>query len=214
MLPEQIKTIENFKQSSLKEKGSEFIAIVYPVDNEESALIHLSEIRKKYFDATHHCYAYKIKTGQQKYSDDGEPNGTAGIRILNAIEHFNLSDLLLVVVRYFGGTKLGIGPLGKAYYNASINVLEQSNLITQILYEEIKIEVNFSFISHIHRIINQFSAIIDETQFSNNASFKCYFLPKDVEKIQTELTNLTNGQISIERNLLYKYFIKKNSVST
>ena len=207
MLPEQIITIENFNQSSFKEKGSEFIAIVYPVDNEETALNHLTEIRKKYFDASHHCYAYKIKSGEQRYSDDGEPNGTAGIRILNAIEHFDLTDLLLIVVRYFGGTKLGVGPLGKAYYNASIDVLEQSKRVTKTLFEMIELGVEFNHISHIHRIINQFSAIISDSQFTSTALFKCYIRPVDLEKIKAELSNLTNGQISIRRNLLYKYFI-------
>ncbi len=207
MLPERIKTIKNFHQSSIKEKGSEFIAIVYPIDNEGNAVNHLNEIRKKFYDASHHCYAYKIKSGELKYSDDGEPNGTAGIRILNAIEHFGLTDLLLIVVRYFGGTKLGVGHLGKAYYNASINVLEPSEIVTETLYEEIELSVEFGFISHIHRIINQFSAIISSSQFTTEAFFKCYIRPADFEKIQSELTNLTNGQISIKRNLLYKYFI-------
>ena len=206
MLPEQIKTINDFLQISIKEKGSEFIAIVYPVDNEENVLNHLQEIRKKYYDATHHCYAYKIKSGEQKYSDDGEPNGTAGIRILNAIEHFDLSDVMLVVVRYFGGTKLGVGPLGKAYYNASIEVLEKSNILSKILFQEIEIEVDFVFISQIHRIINQFSAIISDSQFTNKAKFKCFIKPNDFEKINIELTNLTNGQILIKQKPDFKYF--------
>ena len=191
MLPEQIKTVKDFGLTSIKEKGSEFIAIVYPVDNEENVLNRLQEIRKKYFDATHHCYAYKIKTGEFKYSDDGEPNGTAGIRILNAIEHFDLSDVLLVIVRYFGGTKLGVGPLGKAYYNASIEVLEKSEILSKILFQEIEIEVDFSFISQVHRIINQFSATISDSQFTNKAKFECFIKPNDFEKINIELTNLT-----------------------
>jgi len=197
MLPEQIKTINNFIQFSLKEKGSEFISIVYPIDSVETALNYLNETRKKYFDATHHCYAYKIKSGEQKYSDDGEPNGTAGIRILNAIEHFDLTDLLLIVVRYFGGTKLGVGPLGKAYYNASIEVLEHSDIITKTMFQEVEIEIDFNFISQVHRIINQFSAIISDSHFTNKAKFKCLVKPNDFEKINIELTNLTNGQILI-----------------
>lgn len=206
MLPEQIKTINDFLQISIKEKGSEFIAIVYPVDNEENVLNHLQEIRKKYYDATHHCYAYKIKSGEQKYSDDGEPKGTAGIRILNAIQHFDLSDVLLVVVRYFGGTKLGVGPLGKAYYNASIEVLEKAEIQSKNLFQKIEIEVDFVFISQIHRIINQFSAIISDSQFTNKANFKCFVKPNDFEKINIELTNLTNGQILITQKPDFKYF--------
>lgn len=209
MLPEQIKTIKNFTQFIFKEKGSEFIAIIFPVDNEETALNHLNDIRKKYFDATHHCYAYKIKSGEQKYSDDGEPNGTAGIRIINAIEHFDLTDLLLIVVRYFGGTKLGVGPLGKAYYNASIEVLEQSEAITKTLFQEIEIESDFNFISHVHRVANQFSAIISDSQFTNKANFKCLVKPNDLENINIELTNLTNGQILITPKKIFLYLPQK-----
>jgi uncharacterized YigZ family protein len=205
MLPEQIKTIKDFRQAAIKEKGSEFIAIVYPVDNEETVANHLNEIRKKYFDASHHCYAYKMKSGEQKYSDDGEPNGTAGVRILNAIEHFDLTDVLLTVVRYFGGTKLGVGPLGKAYYNASIEVLEKSEFQSKILYQLIEIEVDFNFISQVHRIINQFSAIISNSEFTTKANFKCLVKPNDFEKINIELTNLTNGQIILASKSGFEY---------
>jgi uncharacterized YigZ family protein len=206
MLPEQIRTIKIFNKESLKEKGSEFIAIVHHVDNEENAVNHLSEIRKKYFDATHHCYAYKIKSGEFKYSDDGEPNGTAGIRILNAIEHFDLNDILLVVVRYFGGTKLGVGPLGKAYYNASIDVLSKSKIVTQIRFQLVELETDFKFISQIHRTLNNYSSIISESEFTDKARFKCFVKPNDLEKINIELTNLTNGQILIIISSDYHYF--------
>ena len=206
MLPEQIKTIKDVHQTSIKEKASEFIAIVYPVDNEETALNRLNEIRKKYFDASHHCYAYKLKSGEEKYSDDGEPKGTAGLRILNALEHFDLSDVLLVVVRYFGGTKLGVGQLGKAYYNASIEVLNTSEILTKTLFQNIIIEVDFSFVSLVHRIIHHYSAIIVNSEYSNIAKFNCYIKPNDFEKINIELTNLTNGQILITLLPNHKYF--------
>ena len=206
MLPEQIKTIKDFREFSFKEKASEFIAIVYPVDNQESALNHLNEIRKKHYDASHHCYAYKLKNGEEKYSDDGEPKGAAGIRILNAIEHFDLSDVLAIVVRYFGGTKLGVGPMGKAYYNASIEVLNTSEIISRTLYQSTLIEVDFNFISHVHRVINHYSAIIADSEYSNIAKFNCLIKPNDFEKINIELSNLTNGQILIKALPDYKYF--------
>ena len=114
MLPEQIKTIKDFGEFSFKEKASEFVAIVYHVDNEETALNQLNEIRKKYFDASHHCYSYKLKSGEEKYSDDGEPKGTSGIRILNAIEHFDLSDVLLVCSALFWWNQAWSGSSGKS----------------------------------------------------------------------------------------------------
>jgi uncharacterized YigZ family protein len=206
MLPEQIKTIKDFQQALIKEKGSEFIAIVYPADNEETAVNHLTEIRKKYYDASHHCFAYKLKSGEEKYSDDGEPKGTAGIRILNAIEHFGLYDVIAIVVRYFGGTKLGVGPLGKAYYNASIDVLNTSEIITKTLFQNLLIEVDFNFVNHVHHIINQYSAIIADSEYSNIAKFNCFIRPKDFEKINVELSNLTNGQILIKALFNHKYF--------
>jgi uncharacterized YigZ family protein len=206
MLPEHIKTIKDFRQTSIKEKASEFIATVYPVDNEETAVNHLIEIRKKHYDASHHCYAYKLKSGEEKYSDDGEPKGTAGIRILNAIQHFDLSDVLLVVVRYFGGTKLGVGPLGKAYYSASIEVLEESKISTKTLYQQIEIEADFNFVNHVHRVINHYSAIIADSEYSNNAKFNCFIRPNDFETINIELSNLTNGQILIKRLPNQKYY--------
>jgi len=206
MLPEQIRTIKNFQELSFKEKASEFIAIVYPVDNEEAALNYLNDLRKKYYDASHHCYAFKLKSGKEKYSDDGEPKGTAGIRIFNAIEHLGLNDVMLVVVRYFGGTKLGVGPLGKAYYNASIDVLEVSEIVTKELYQSLLIEVDFNFINHVHRIIDYYFAIIADSKYSITAKFNCYIKPNDFEKISIELTNLTNGQILIKTIPDYKYF--------
>ena len=206
MLPEQIRTIKDFNQFSVKEKASEFIAIVYSVDNEETVLNNLQAIRKQHYSATHHCYAYKLKGGELKYSDDGEPKGTAGIRILNAIEHFDLSDVLLIVVRYFGGTKLGVGPLGKAYYNASAGVLERSVITTQTLYQKIIIETSFNYISHIHRTISNYSAIISNSEFNDKAKFICFVKPNDLEKINIELTNYTNGQILITVISDFRYF--------
>ena len=206
MLPEQIKTVKGLCEFSFKEKSSEFIAIVYPVDSEESVLDQLQLIRKEYFDATHHCYAYKLKSGEEKYSDDGEPKGTAGIRILNAIEHFDLSDVLLVVVRYFGGTKLGVGPLGKAYYNASIDVLSRSKIVIQSLYQLVKLEAEFKFINQIHKTLGNYSTIISESEFTDKARYKCFIKPNDLEKINIELTNLTNGQILITISPDYHYF--------
>lgn len=205
MLKEQIKTVKNFNEFILKEKSSEFIAKVYPVESEQQALDELQNIRKKYFDATHHCFAYRINYDLSKFSDDGEPKGTAGIRILNAIDHFDLIDVLVIVVRYFGGTKLGVGPLGKAYYNASIGVLSQSQIVKLNLYQLIEITSDFSNINHVHRLINQYSAIISSSDFNDKAIINCLIKPSLIDKIAYELTNLSSGQIVIKVKNEYKY---------
>lgn len=205
MLKEQIKTVKNFNEFTLKEKSSEFIAKVYPVESEQQALDELQNIRKKYFDATHHCFAYRINYDLSKFSDDGEPKGTAGIRILNAIDHFDLIDVLVIVVRYFGGTKLGVGPLGKAYYSASIGVLSQSQIVKLNLYQLIEITSDFSNINHVHRLINQYSAIISSSDFNDKAIINCLIKPSLIDKIAYELTNLSSGQIVIKVKNEYKY---------
>lgn len=205
MIKEQIKTINNYGEFTLKEKGSEFIAKVYPVENEQIALNELENIRKKYFDASHHCFAYRINYDLTKFSDDGEPKGTAGIRILNSIDHFDIVNVLVVVIRYFGGTKLGVGPLGKAYYNAAFGALKGLKVLELSLFQKVKIETGFNYINHIHRLVNHYSAEIVESKFGENAVFECMIKPKDVDKITTELTNLSGGQIIIEIKNEYQY---------
>ncbi|MGB5894590.1 MAG: YigZ family protein, partial [Ignavibacteriaceae bacterium] len=100
--PEKILTVDNFAEVTYKEKSSVFIGQVYHCEMENEAANILEPIKKKYYNASHHCFAYKLISEQFKYSDDGEPNGTAGIRILNAIEHFNLINVMVVIFRYYG----------------------------------------------------------------------------------------------------------------
>lgn len=112
--------------SEIKVKGSNFIAGAYPVPNSETALYTLKTIRTKYFDATHNCFAYRIGFDGTDFraSDDGEPSGTAGKPILFMISKYELSDVLVVVTRYFGGTKLGVGGLVRAYSDSAESVLQ------------------------------------------------------------------------------------------
>lgn len=202
---EQIKTIKEFKEQSFKEKGSEFIARVLYTDNKPAAGNYLDKAKKQYFDASHHCFAYRFSNGVFKYSDDREPKGTAGIRILNAIEHFDLFNVLIIVVRYFGGTKLGVGPLGKAYYNSAFNVINSSSILSINLFQQVLIKTDFSYINQIHRVINSFNATIVKSEFINNATFDCLIKPGDVEKVSSELINLSNGKISIHPSSKFSY---------
>ncbi len=205
MLKEHIRTIKNYNEHTLKEKGSEFIAKVYPVENEQLALNELQNIRKKYYDATHHCFAYRINSDLAKFSDDGEPNGSAGIRILNAIDHFDIVNVLVVVIRYFGGTKLGVGPLGKAYYNTAFEAINGLKIKDLSLFQKINLETGFDHINQIHRLANQFSVRILNTNFSDKVNFECLIKPKFLDKITNDLTNLTGGQIIIEIKNEYQY---------
>ncbi|MEO8398771.1 MAG: YigZ family protein [Ignavibacteriaceae bacterium] len=136
---EQITTVTDFHSSKSKEKNSIFIGQVFPLESEIEFHKILEEVKRDLYDASHHCYAYRLKNDLFKYSDDGEPSGSAGVRILNAIEHFDLKDVLVIVNRYFGGTKLGIGPLGKAYFDSAFQVLNQAKKITKHAFLKIKL---------------------------------------------------------------------------
>ncbi len=200
-------TIKSSCESKYKEKGSVFIGLSYPVKSEDEADEILTEIRKKYYDATHHCYAYKLFDGKEKYSDDGEPNGTAGIRILNAISHFNLRGVLTVVVRYFGGVKLGVGPLGKAYYTSALECLELCNKVELFEFREVFLKFDFDLSGIVHRILNQYSPVEIETGYEENkGTLKAKLLSKKVEEFEKEILNATKNKIQIAVSNEY-YFL-------
>ena len=191
------KTLTSFNENTLKEKSSVFTAQAYPVGNEKEASQILEKIRKKYFDATHHCYAYKLLGERIKYSDAGEPSGTAGLRILNAINHFNLQNILVVVIRYFGGTKLGVGPLGKAYYNSALLTLENSQIIEKNGYTKISIETELNQVNNIYHLVNEFDAKITKSDYSNRVKFDCLVLTEKAKQFESSLYELTKGAANI-----------------
>lgn len=195
-LPAEIKTIDEFKESIFKEKKSTFIAQVYSVSSEKEADEYLSKARKKYYDASHHCYAYKIADGTIRHTDAGEPAGTAGLRILNAIEHFNLTNQLVTVIRYFGGVKLGVGSLGKAYYNSSEQVLKESKVKTKQLFQKVIISSSFDQISIVHRVLSRHQSFILSTENQKEAKFSCLLKAQETNLIFEKLRESSKNKIS------------------
>jgi uncharacterized YigZ family protein len=196
--PAIIKNITKISEYKFKEKGSLFIGTAIPVFTEDEANEKLNGLRKKYYDATHNCYAYYLTGDKLKYSDDGEPSGTAGIRILNAIKHYELSDLIIVVTRYFGGTKLGVGPLGKAYFDCSLQTLAAANIISKRLHRKILIYYPFEFSNLVHRMISKYSAKIEETIFEPMPMIQI-IVPEDMtENIRKDIQSGSNQKIKVE----------------
>ena len=195
--PEKILTVDNFSEATYKEKSSVFTGQVYHCETENEAANILEPIKKKYYDATHHCFAYKLISKQFKYSDDGEPNGTAGIRILNAIEHFNLINVMVVIIRYYGGTKLGVGPLGKAYYTSANNVLDNVKKLEKVLFQKVIIEADFNYTSQIHRILANHNSTIEDSEYQDKTIFKCFIMPSNLTKITFQLTDISKGKIKV-----------------
>jgi uncharacterized YigZ family protein len=160
-----VKTVRNYKESTIKEKGSVFLGQVFPVDSEEVIENILKTVRKKHYDASHNCFAWRLKNEQFKYSDDGEPGGTAGVRIFNALDHYGLTDVLCIVTRWFGGTKLGVGPLGKAYYASAEEVLKKAEHITKNPYFPYIIKAPFELSSRLYYMFEKHSVIIEKTEY-------------------------------------------------
>ena len=196
-LPFQIKTIEEFKESTRVEKKSTFIARVNFADSEDRVKEYLNEIKKKYYNASHHCYAYRFADGNFRYSDAGEPSGSAGVRILNAIEHFELTNQLVIVTRFFGGVKLGVGPLGKAYYLAAYKVLNESNIITKKLFQKVIIKSGFNQVDIVHRILSKYNSIILNTEYQDDVQFSCLVKLIEMDSITQKLSKMSNNEIII-----------------
>jgi len=196
---EKLQSIDTEAESKYKEKGSLFLGKAYPVTSKEEAEKILEKIRKEFFDATHHCYAYKIFGGTEKYSDDGEPNGTAGIRILNAINHFNLINVLLIVIRYFGGTKLGVGPLGNAYYQTAHGTLENAQKRELGIFKLARITFDYEHSNQVHRLLNLFKAREIRNDFLGNRPVIHAHIPVDeYSRFTKTLEEATKRQIEIE----------------
>ena len=131
-------TIEAPVAGLFKDRGSKFLAFAYPVASEAAALAHLERLRKEHFKANHHCFAWRLGLGQDRFrtNDDGEPSGTAGRPILGQIDALALTDVVVVVVRYFGGTLLGTSGLINAYRESTAEALRQAKILQKIVKDQ------------------------------------------------------------------------------
>jgi uncharacterized YigZ family protein len=205
-LPDEIRTIDEFREVTTTVKKSTFIAQVYSINSEDEFKSNLTNAKKKYYDASHHCYAYKLVNGNVRYSDAGEPNGTAGVRILNAIEHFNLVNQLVIVSRFFGGIKLGVGPLGKAYYESAFHVLSESKINMKSLYQKVEISSEIDQTNIIHRILNNHKSIIIDSEYQDKLRLSCYIKSTETELISQKLSDSGKSKIifTIQPEFVYK----------
>ena len=209
LIPEQILTVSGFGEFKLKEKGSSFIGQVYPTGTADEAETFLTGIRKEFFDATHHCYCYKLASKNEKYSDGGEPSGTAGIRLLNAIDHFGLTNLLVVVIRYYGGVKLGVGPLGRTYYQTAFNLLQTIDKRSLSPFKKSIIYVDVSFTKTIYNILNINNSRITKNGYDSGFFIEALIPVKNIESIQEEIASLTKGKAKLKLDPDIVFFEKE-----
>ena len=163
------KTIAEAVEVTMRERSSKFLSFIYPVENEEQIREALDALRKRYFDATHHCYAWRLgPRGEQfRANDDGEPSGTAGKPILGQMLSHEITDCLIVVVRYFGGTKLGVPGLIAAYKESAANAIEAATVVEKTVDRRLIIDFPYLVMNDVMRVIKEEQPRITGQEFDN-----------------------------------------------
>lgn len=196
---ESYTTIQKHAEFEYEDRKSVFIGEASPVSSEQEALDFISYVKKKYPDAKHHVYAYVLRENSiMRFSDDREPQGTAGMPVLDAIRKNKCTDTVIVVTRYFGGTLLGTGGLVKAYTSAATGALHTANIITYDIYTTLKITVSYSDYQKITPTLSDYSFRCDDTKYADSVVLFGKIIKKDVDAFLSQLTEITSGRISGE----------------
>ncbi len=162
-------TLEAPATAALRERSSKFLSFAWPVQDEEQIRGHLEALRKEYYDATHHCYAWRLGPQGERFraNDDGEPSGTAGRPILGQMLSREVTDCLVVVVRYFGGTKLGVPGLIAAYKESAAAVLEAAQIVERTVDRRVEIEFSYLAMNDVMRVVKEEQPRIEAQEFDN-----------------------------------------------
>ena len=183
------------------EKKSRFIAEVFPVTSEEEAMQYLEETRKRYWDARHHCWAYVLgrNPSAERMSDDGEPAGTAGKPILEVIRGRQITDVLVIVTRYFGGTLLGTGGLVRAYTASAAEGLKHSEIITRFHGFKLRIASDYTSLGKIQYLLAQRDICILESVYTDKVELVVLVPDEEEGALFKEIMDGTNGQADLEK---------------
>lgn len=168
------KTIKNRSEGIFKDRGSKFLAFAFPVSTEDQIKEITDNLRREYHDARHHCYAWRLGADMEHFraNDDGEPSGTAGRPVLGQIQKYELTDILIVVVRYFGGTLLGTGGLINAYRSAATDAIEQAEIITKDVKMRYEVKFPYSAMNDVMKVLKEEQA----DQLSQDFDMDCSIL--------------------------------------
>lgn len=198
---EAYKVISHAGMGEIEEKKSIFIANTAPVQTEEDAIAFIESMKKKYWDARHNCYAYVLGEKAQivRFSDDGEPSGTAGKPIMEVLLGMEVRNVVVVVTRYFGGTLLGTGGLVRAYTQAAQAGMAASGICIMRRGVLLKITTDYNGIGRIQYIMGQRKIAIEEPEYTDVVSLKIKVPYEDDEKIRKEITEATAGKAQIEK---------------
>lgn len=191
-------TIKNELITEQTINKSSFITYLFPVQSEDEAKAQLDLIRQKHHDATHNCYAYIVGSSANimKFSDDGEPSGTAGVIIANVLQKNELTNILAIVTRYFGGIKLGAGGLVRAYSSSTAQAVEAAEIIEIIKYSEVSITCDYSNLGIVEKYLSEYEELNKE--FKEDVSIQIKIPSSDIAELEAKLIDLTKNTIKFE----------------
>ena len=194
-------TVKSQAEAEIVEKRSRFIATVKPVQTEEEALEFLNMLKQKYWNATHNVYAYIIEENSiMRYSDDGEPGGTAGLPVLDMLKKSGLTNLIVVVTRYFGGVLLGTGGLVHAYSKSAKAGVDAAGILDMVLCREIKIECEYTNLGKLQNELSKWENVIkEEPEYSDKVIMPVYVPVSKAENFSSAIVDKMNAQVNIEK---------------
>ncbi|MCH1783109.1 MULTISPECIES: YigZ family protein [Psychrobacter] len=184
-------TLKRAVTARLEIKKSDFIAYAYPVHSREQAMFHVEQLRVQYADARHYCWAYIIgdpdNTTSAGFDDDGEPSGTAGRPILNVLQHKSIGNVIIIVVRYFGGIKLGAGGLTRAYAGSAQAAVDQMTLSPYVAMAQVQILAEFATEAQCRYVVESLNGRIDEVTYSKQVTLTVTLAEADIETLKERL---------------------------
>jgi len=184
-------TLKRAVTARLEIKKSEFIAYAYPVTSREDAMFHVEQLRVQYADARHHCWAYIIgdphNTTSAGFDDDGEPNGTAGKPILNVLQHKSIGNVIIIVVRYFGGIKLGAGGLTRAYAGSAQAAVDMMTLLEHVPMIQVQILAEFATEAQCRYVVDTLNGRIDDVAYSKQVILTATLAEADIDSLKERL---------------------------
>ena len=192
-------TVKQHGTAEYEDRKSVFIGHAMPVSNESDALSFLESVKKHYPDARHHVYAYVLRENSiMRFSDDREPQGTAGMPVLDVIRKRGCTDVVIVVVRYFGGTLLGTGGLVRAYTSAALGALEAAEIMKYDVYSSASVTVTYSDFGKISAALEECSARTEDTDYAENVTLLVKLPKSNFADFEKKITEATSGRAEIE----------------
>ncbi len=196
----EYKTLKEYAETEYVIKKSKFLSYSKPVTTEKEAQEFIESIKQKHWDATHNVYAYSLREGNVKrYSDDGEPQGTAGMPVLSVLTKEELFDCVVVVTRYFGGVLLGGGGLVRAYSHSAKLGVDESKIITLTEWSTYKVSTDYTYYSKLDSLIRDLGGVIENAEFNESVVMNFRILEKNENNLFKQFADLTNGKITPEK---------------